>query len=357
MDIYEIALNFELDGRIINILENDVGLINKSYVIITSTNKYIIQKINKSVFNNPIAIMENIKIVTEHLQKQNESCESLKLISTKTGNYYLVNNDDYYRCYNYLKNSISYNYPHNLKHLYELGKTIARFHYNLKELKITKLKETIINFHDTKIRYNNLVTAFINSDSYRQQETIELYNFVIDNKDNINNINFLLQNGSLPKRIVHNDTKFNNLIFNRLNNKAKCLIDLDTVMPGSILFDFGDAMRSAGTSTNEEDFDFNKLDFDLDKFTYFTIGYLSNAKDLICEQEINLLYDSILMITFECGMRFLTDYLEYDKYFKINFPKHNLLRAKNQLLLSKKIIEKKEIIIKTIKLIKIRFNL
>lgn len=356
MDIFEIALNFDLKGDIKEIIENSNGLINKTYIVITTNNKYIIQKINQNVFKNPINVMHNIKIVIDHLRKYTNDCELLKLINTKAGNYYLVNNDDVYRCYNYLNDSIFYNKPTNYKQLYEMGKAIGQFHFQLLDLDPNKLEITIPNFHDTDIRYNTLINSFLNSDSYKQQEVLDLYEFINNEINNTVNINKLVLNQTIQQKIVHNDTKLNNFVFSKSTNKAKCLIDLDTVMPGSILFDFGDALRSAGSTVNEECFKFEQIDFSIINFIYFLIGYFQIMVNHLDDLEIELLYDSIFMITIECGMRFLTDYLDDDKYFCVKMPKHNLLRAKNQLTLAKKIKNQKNLINNTIKNIKNRLK-
>lgn len=356
MKIDEIVKEFNLCGDIVEIFSNEIGLINKSYIVITTEKKYIIQKINKLVFHEPDKIMNNIKVVTEHLNSLKKTCDNLKLIVTKSGKYHLVNDGEYYRCYDYINDSVTYNFPKHNKQLYELGDAIGNFHKDLLNLDVNKLHITIPNFHDTDVRFNQLVEAFINSDPYKQDESIELYKFVLDNIDQVVNINKELENSKIPWHIVHNDTKFNNLVFDKTTNKAKCLIDYDTVMPGSILFDFGDAMRSAAASVSEECFKYELIDFNLIRFVYFTIGYYYKMKDMLTEREIELLYDSMLMISFECGMRFLTDYLDNDKYFSVKFPKHNLKRSKNQFILSKKIIEKKERIKKIIKIIQKRIK-
>lgn len=348
MDILNIALNFDLEGDIVKINENSTGLINKTYIVITTCNKYIIQKINHLVFTNPELVMKNIKIVIQHLSKHKKECEMLGLINTISGNYYLVNNGDVYRCYNYLNDSIFYNSAVNDKQLYEMGKAIGEFHQNLLDLNPNKLEVTIPNFHDTDIRYRTLIESFKNCDTFKQQEVIELYNYINHEIQETVNINELLNSHQIKTRIVHNDTKLNNLVFSKKTGKAKCLIDLDTVMPGSILFDFGDALRSAGSTVTEECREFDKIDFSLNKCLYFIIGYLEMMSNYLDEKEVELMYDSIYMITIECGMRFLTDYLDGNKYFSINYEKQNLYRAINQLMLSKKIKNQKNLIRKSI---------
>ena len=257
----------------------------------------------------------------------------LGLINTISGNYYLVNNGDVYRCYNYLNDSIFYNSAVNDKQLYEMGKAIGEFHQNLLDLNPNKLEVTIPNFHDTDIRYRTLIESFKICDTFKQQEVIELYNYINDEIQETVNINKLLNSHQIKTRIVHNDTKLNNLVFSKKTGKAKCLIDLDTVMPGSILFDFGDALRSAGSTVTEECREFDKIDFSLNKCLYFIIGYLEMMSNYLDEKEVELMYDSIYMITIECGMRFLTDYLEGDVYFRTTHAEHNIIRARNQFKL------------------------
>lgn len=354
MNIMEIALNFDLNGDIIDIRENDTGLINKTYIVITTSNKYIIQKINNAVFKDPISVMKNIRTVIEHLKNQNKTCEMLNLINTKAGNYYLVNNEDVYRCYNYLNDSIFYNKVKNYKQLYEMGKTIGEFHKELIDLDPSTLCNTIPNFHDSDLRYDNLVNAFKCSTVYKQQEVFSIYDCINNEIKEVTNLNKLINENQIPIRIAHNDTKINNIVFSKSTNKGKCLIDFDTIMPGTILFDYGDALRSVGSNVSEESFDFDNIDFSINNFIYFTSGYLSSIGDKLNNNELNYLFDSIYMITFECGMRFLTDYLDGDKYFFVKFPKHNLFRAINQLTLAKKIKNKKELINKIIKEMKKR---
>ena len=344
MDILDIALNFDLEGDIINIKENSNGLINKTYIVITTCNKYIIQKLNNVVFSKPELVMKNINIVIQHLKKHKKECEMLGLINTTNGNYFLVKNGDFYRCYNYLNDSIFYNSVKNDQQLYKMGKAIGEFHHDLLELNPNKLEVTIPNFHDTEIRYQLLINSFKNSDVFKQQETIDLYNYINQEIKETININQLLKNNQVKTRIVHNDTKLNNLVFSKSTGKAKCLIDLDTVMPGSVLFDIGDALRSAGSTVTEECIEFDKIDFSLKKCLYFIIGYLEIMSKHLDDIEVELIYDSIYMITIECGMRFLTDYLDGDKYFSIKYNKHNLFRAINQFTLSKKIKKYKNFI-------------
>ncbi len=354
MNILEIALNFDLNGEIVDIRENNTGLINKTYIVITTLSKYIIQKINNNVFKDPIAVMQNIIITIDHLRKQNKTCEMLNLNKTKTGKYYLVKNNEVYRCYNYLKDSMFYNKIKNRHQLFEMGKTIGEFHKELIDLNPFELSDTIPNFHDSDYRYKDLINSFILAPSDKQQEVISIYCYINNEIENVTNLNKLLEEKVIPIRIAHNDTKINNVVFSRSTEKGKCLIDFDTIMPGTILFDYGDALRSVGSNVSEEYFNFDDIDFSIDNFVYFTIGYLSAIGDQLQNIELKYLYDSIFMITFECGMRFLTDYLDGDKYFTIKFPKHNLYRAINQLTLAKKVKNKEEIIKKIINEIKNR---
>lgn len=350
MELIDIFNEFQINGKIENILNQTDGLINKSYVVKTNEKQYIIQKINTSVFKEPKVLMNNIEKVIKYLnQNKKINCAELQLIPTKVGNNCLIKNNEFYRCYNFIDNSITYNQINNYCQMYELGKIIGKFQNDLKDIQVFEIKETIKDFHNTNLRFLNLVEVFKKADKYLQSETISLYLFIIEYKDFYNKIIDKLNRKEIPYRVVHNDTKLNNVIFNKNTNKAKCLIDFDTIMPGSLLFDFGDALRSSASTEKEDSKNFEKIAIDEKLFTYFFIGFYKNVKNLITKEEIALLVDSIFIITIECAIRFLTDYLEENKYFKISYLKHNLVRAKNQLILAKDIDKKRDLLNKIIK--------
>lgn len=343
MNLSEIAKYFDINGSIVDIKENKNGLINKSYIVHTTIQDYIIQKINNIVFKNPYDLMNNIEKVIKHLNnKNNFTCENLILIPTRIGKNCLEINREYYRCYNFVKNSITYDKIENENQLYEMGKILGEFQNNLNDFDPNTLNITIKDFHNTESRYKQLVEAFKSSDISKQQEVIPLLFYIIDNNIYFSKIVKKLEHNKIPLRVVHNDTKLNNVIFDKNTKKAKCLIDLDTVMPGSLLYDFGDALRSSVSTVEEDSIDYELIDFDIKKFTYFFLGYYYKIMNIITSEEIELLVDSIYIITMEITMRFLTDYLSGSKYFSINYEKHNLNRAKNQIILAKIINNKKK---------------
>lgn len=353
MNINKISNFFAITGDIIDTKEIENGLINKSYIIYTTKQKYVIQKINTSVFTDPKRLMDNIEKVTNHLNaKYKFTCENLRLTPTKVGNNCLEINGEYYRCYNYVPNSITFNKIENEHQLFEMGKVLGEFQNNLHDFNVDTLYVTIKDFHNTESRYHDLINAFKNADIRKQQEASQLFFYIIENESYYNKIIKALENKKIPVRVVHNDTKLNNVIFNKVTKKASCLIDLDTVMPGSLLFDFGDAVRSSASSQEEDSTNYDLIDFDINRFCFFLIGYLSKMDKIITDNEVNLLVDSIYIITMEITMRFLTDYLNGNKYFMVNYEEHNLNRAKNQIILAKKVYDKKELLSMIVKKVK-----
>ena len=350
MNINEILDFFAINGDIIDTKEIENGLINKSYIVYTTKQSYVIQKINTKVFTNPKRLMDNIEKVTNHLNdKYKFTCENLRLTPTKVGNNCLEINEEYYRCYNYVPNSITFNKAENEFILFEMGKVLGEFQNNLNDFNVETLYVTIKDFHNTESRYHDLIEAFKNADINKQQEASQLFFYIVENEANYNKIIKALENKEIPERVVHNDTKLNNVIFNKETKKASCLIDLDTVMPGSLLFDFGDAVRSSASTQEEDSTNFALIDFDVNRFCFFLIGYLFKMHNIITDNEVDLLVDSIYIITMEITMRFLTDYLNGNKYFMVNYEDHNLNRAKNQIILAKKVIEKKELLSRIVK--------
>lgn len=357
MKIIDVCDEFKINGSIIKINKQANGLINNSYIINTTSGDYIIQRINKNVFKNPIELMENIEKTIKYLNKNNKiCCNELYLIPTKVGNNCLIKNNEYYRCYNFIKDSVTYEKIINNKQIYELGKIIGRFQKDLNGLPTNELSETIKDFHNTKKRYSKLIETYKESNKNLQAETIDLYLMIIKYENLYSSIVDKLEKNEIPYRVVHNDTKLNNVIFNKKTNKAMCLIDFDTIMPGSMLYDFGDALRSSASSTEEDDKNIKNVYFDEKLFIYFVIGFYYNVKDIITYKEIDLLVDSIFIITMECAIRFLTDYLEGNVYFKVLYEKHNLIRARNQIALANDIYNKKEKLKRIIKNVVNRFE-
>lgn len=321
-----------------SISEYGNGHINDTYLS-ESTPKMILQRINTNVFHNPDAVMENIVHVTQHLRKKIELSggspdrETLTVVQTlDKKNFYRADDGSCYRMYKYITDSKSYETA-TAELMYKAGKMFGKFQNLLKDFDASVLNETITDFHNTPKRTANLKKAVINNISgradsvyaeIRTAEHLEKYADAITSK---------IRFGSVPVRVTHNDTKLNNILFDKTTNDGLCVIDLDTVMPGSILYDFGDALRFGASSAAEDEPNLDKVYFDLDKFRGFARGFLEQTSDILTKAEIELLPISAIVMTYECGVRFLEDHICGDKYFKTHRTNHNLDRCRTQFRL------------------------
>lgn len=344
MKIEEIAQNFKLKGNIVEIKENNTGNINKTYIITTKykekNHKYVLQKINTTVFNEPYLLMQNIENVTEYykkyLEQNNEDVErgTLSVIRTNNNtNLYRTNNDEYYRMYNYIENAKTYDKSENAEIFYNVGKAFGHFVKILDNYPMDKLNETIPNFHNSKARLNEFLKDIKKDPCNRVKDVLSEIAYIIQRQDELNTIVDLIKKGEIPERVTHNDTKINNVLIDEKTNKAICVIDLDTVMPGSALYDFGDAIRSGAATTFEDDPNLDNVGINMEYFKKFTEAYLSETKEILTKSEIENLALSCRIMTLELAMRFLNDYINGDTYFKCNYEGHNLVRAKNQIKL------------------------
>ncbi len=332
---FDILMHFALD------IEPSVygnGHINDTYIVHSKPN-YILQRINKRVFTNPPAVMENIQGVTEFLRKKIEASggdperETLNLIYTTDGKpYYLHTDGEYYRVYKFIDRAKSYDAVENPMQLYHAAKAFGKFQNMLADYPAEKLHETIVDFHNTKVRFANFKKAVDDNLAGRADEVQPEIKFVLDREADCSVIVDALANGTIPLRVTHNDTKLNNVMLDEVTGEGVCVIDLDTVMPGSLLYDYGDALRFGGSSGAEDEPDLSKIWFDIEKFEYFTRGFIEELPS-ITNAELALLPFSIKLMTYECGSRFLADYLNGDIYFKTHYPNHNLDRCRTQFKL------------------------
>ena len=314
------------------------GHINDTYLIKTNPS-YILQKINKNVFKDPVSVMQNIKLVTEHLRKKiiesggNPERETLNLIETTDGKpYYRSESGEYYRMYIFVEGARSYEIVENPMQLYNAAKAFGNFQKMLADFPAEKLVEVIPNFHNTKVRYNDFVKSVDENKVSRAAGVQDEIDFVLNRKNDTGIIVDAIDAGKIPVRVTHNDTKLNNVLLDDKTGDGVCVIDLDTVMPGSLLYDFGDALRFGGSSGAEDEKNLSKIYFDLEKFEYFTKGFIE-ALPTITDYELELLPFSVKLMTLECGSRFLADYLNGDVYFKTHYPEHNLVRCRTQFKL------------------------
>lgn len=331
------------------------GHINDTYLC-DGIPKLILQRINSNVFKNPEEVMENIYNVTEHLKKKitqyggDPRRETLNVIRTNDGkNFYKADDENYFRMYYYVDNSLSFDYAETPELLYQAGKAFGKFQRLLDDFPIDTLHETIINFHNTPERVRQLKQAEHDNLAGRLELVREELDFAHKYSKYASMITDEIEKGTVPIRVTHNDTKLNNVLFDNKTKNALCVIDLDTVMPGSALYDFGDALRFAGSSGSEDETDLDSIWFDLNKFEFFAKGFLEETKNCLTKKEIELLPMSVLLMTYECGTRFLADHLNGDTYFKIHRENHNLDRARTQFKLVKDIESKFDIMHNMIK--------
>lgn len=339
----KIIPKFHYSGVVTNYQLYGNGRINYTYVVNIengSVKRYILQKINKVVFTDPLSLMKNVENITTFLRGKilssggNVERECLTLVPTVDGAlYYQDENGDFWRSYNYIDNALSYDRAEKPEHVYESGKAFGRFLRLLDEYPADSLLITIPDFHDTKKRFDTFVSAVEADIKNRASDASKEIAQAMKFKDNINCLNELRAKGELPVRVTHNDTKFDNVMIDIDTEQAICVLDLDTVMPGLSAYDYGDSIRSCANACEEDERDLSKVYMDDRLFDSFTRGYLQECGMILTKKEIEVLPAAVLLITYELALRFLTDYLNGDVYFKINRPLHNLERTRNQLKL------------------------
>ena len=299
------------------------GHINDTFVI-TSHPKYILQRINTDIFKSPEELMENIEKVTVAIKKKlvekgaDPSRGTLTIVKTKDGkNFYKDSDGSCYRVFLFIDDAVSYDRVESEKILYGAAKSFGEFQRMLSDFDASELHETIPDFHNTPKRFENLKAAIAADRANRRESVKEEIDFALSFEKEISKVVDGLADGSIPLRVTHNDTKINNVLIDPLTGKGVCVIDLDTVMPGSLLYDFGDGLRTGGATADEDERDLTKPGISLPLFKSYTEGYLAGMGDSITEKEKELMPYSVFLLTYECGIRFLTDYLDGDVYFKV----------------------------------------
>ena len=319
---------YELPGELVDIQPLGNGLINKTYQIThTQENKekqYVLQAINHHIFPNVRGLMENIEKVTSYLREKYEaegrdaSRETLRVIRTKEGHLTAnLDNGSYWRIYDSVENSYSLDKVENPQQFYITAKAFGRFAYDLNDFDASQLVEVIPQFHDTRNRYRQLEEAIREDRIGRVKEVQAEIDFIQSRKADCFLLYDLLDEGVLPLRVTHNDTKLNNIMFDSQTKEPLCIVDLDTVMPGLVLFDFGDSIRFGANDCAEDEPDLSKVNFDFDLYETYVKGFIEGTR----------------VITLEQGIRFLTDYINGDVYYQTSRPGQNLDRARTQLKL------------------------
>ncbi len=330
-----IAHQFALDSEPVSCEHFGAGHINQTYLVTTASGRrYILQKINHVAFKDVDGLMENIAAVTDYLSKRADDPRTvMHLAHTKDGKTYIHNSDDtYWRVLDYVEDSICLQAPETPADFYESAVAFGNFQQQLKDFPAATLHESIPNFHNTPDRYRIFKETLARDPMGRAAECQKEIEFVLSEEADGRVLVDMLNEGKLPLRVTHNDTKLNNVMLDASTRKALCVIDLDTVMPGLSLYDFGDSIRFGAATAAEDEQDLSKMEMDLDLFRIFTEGFLKACPGLT-DNEREMLPMGAKLMTLECGVRFLTDYLDGDHYFAIHREKQNLDRARTQFKL------------------------
>lgn len=338
MTTLHISITSELIGTRIKSIETITsGHIHQSYKLIGSQgDAYILQKINQGAFPNVLMLQDNIQKVLEHIGKRkNDAGVTLTMLHLKNNkSYYLDDEGNYWRVFKYISGSRTYNRVTSNELAREAGKAFGSFLNLLNDFPANLLSETIPDFHNLEFRLSQFEQSILNDPKSRAIEVQHEFSFVKEKAPKMKRILDLGRKNKIPLRVTHNDTKINNVLFDQ-HNKAICVIDLDTVMPGYLHYDFGDAIRTGAASAEEDEPDLKNMFIDLDLFESYSNGFLEQVIGFLNQTELDELYIAPQILTFTIALRFLTDYLNGDTYFKTSYPEHNLVRWKAQKQLLK----------------------
>ncbi len=340
----EVAAAFGIENRTIIYDECTIGHINSTFFVNyredPDTHHYVFQKVNTNIFKKPDELMFNIFNVTEHIYKKTEAegldpkRSTLRFMKTTDGKMgYIDRNGGYWRVYRYVGNAHTLDKADSTELFAKSGEAFGKFQRQLSDFDASILHESIPNFHNTVSRLNDFKVALEKDVCGRAASIPDDIKFVLDRADKCSYFVDGIASGKFPLRVTHNDTKLNNMLIDDDTNEAICIIDLDTVMPGSALYDFGDSIRFGASSALEDETDLSKVYVRLDMFEAYTQGFLRGVDGSLTENEIRAFPMGAYVITFETGIRFLTDYLNGDTYFRIHREGHNLDRARNQFKL------------------------
>jgi len=349
-----ISQQFQIYGQILHAEPCKIGHINETYTATYDQGgisvRYIHQKINRAVFQDPAAVMDNVVRVTSHLRKKLETTgarqitrRALTVVPTRDGkSYYCDGNGDFWRTYVFVERVQSFESVQSPAQAYEAGRAFGEFQALLADLPGERLHETIPHFHDTRMRFAALKQAIQEDSHDRAQFARPEIEFALAQEPWIGTLLDAHARGDLPERITHNDTKFNNVMLDWETGRAVCVVDLDTVMPGLVHYDFGDMVRTTTSPTLEDETDLSKVQMQMPMFKELARGYIDATRAFLTPTEKQYLAFSGRLITFTIGIRFLTDYLMGDTYFRVHRPHHNLDRCRTQFKLVRSIMEQEE---------------
>ena len=338
--------SFQFQGTCVECIPYGSGHINDTFRVTCddngTTRRYILQRMNKTIFLNPEELMENVTGVTKWLRKKilekggNPERETLNLVPTKEGkNFFVDQTGNYWRAYIFIEGATTYDLVQNKEDFYQSAVAFGHFQGLLADYPAQTLHETIVNFHNTIDRFAKFKKAVEEDVMGRAKDVQEEIQFVLDREALAHTLCDMQAEGKLPLRVTHNDTKLNNIMIDDETRKAICVIDLDTVMPGLAVNDFGDSIRFGASTAEEDEKDLSKVSCSMELFELYTKGFIEGCQGSLTDTELEMLPIGAMTMTYECGMRFLTDYLEGDHYFKVHRDGHNLDRARTQFTLVK----------------------
>ena len=334
--LLNIVEQFDIEGKVVSIEKYGEGHINNTFLVITDKKRYVLQRMNTNVFKNIDVLMNNMYKVTTHLK--NRGVETLNMVLLKDGRIYL-NGEDNFRLCDFIENTITFQQVDSPETFKKVGEAFAVFQKYLADFDATELVDTIPLFHYTPKRFNDFMQAVSQNLSNRKDTCLDEINFVLDREKDYSVITNAIALGEVPLRVTHNDTKLNNVLMDETGSHGRAVIDLDTVMQGSLLYDFGDSIRFGASTAKEDEKDLDKVHFDINLFKAYAEGFCPPLKDVFTKAEKDLLPYGAYIMTMECGMRFLGDYLNGDTYFATKYPEHNLVRCRTQFRLAKEMQE------------------
>ncbi|NOY81020.1 MAG: aminoglycoside phosphotransferase family protein [Kiritimatiellaeota bacterium] len=345
-DLAAVFAEFDVPARFVEGGPHGNGHINDTYAVVAETadgcrRRYILQRMNHKVFTRIPELMENILRVTRHVRGKVESLpghdpdrEALTVIPSRGGGPFIQREDgSCWRCYIFIENALTTDVAADPRQAYEAAKAFGTFQEMLRDLPMPRLHDTIPDFHHTPKRFEKLRKAIEQDRVGRAESAGPEIAFALARGEMTTTVTDGIERGEIPERVTHNDTKINNVMLDIESGRGVCVIDLDTVMPGSVLYDFGDMVRTSTSTGAEDERDLSLVTFQRDFFDALVCGYLDAVGASLLPRELELLAFSGRLITFEIGIRFLTDYLEGDVYFKTHHPDHNLDRTRTQFAL------------------------
>lgn len=332
---------FAFGGDITDLKVCGNGHINSTYIVTAEGGKrYILQILNTAIFKDSVGVMNNIIAVTDHIRaglaEAGEDTErgTMRVVFTKDGaNGYTDPEGRFWRAYDFVEGTVCRLTVDSPETFARVGEAFGDFQRRLSDFDASALIESIPNFHNTKKRYADFLAAVERNAAGRMDSVRDEIKFITDRAEKCSLIVDALADGSLPLRVTHNDTKLSNILLDEVTEEAVCIIDLDTVMPGSSLYDFGDSIRTGAASAAEDEPDLDKLHFLPEMFKAYARGFIKGTGGALTETELRMLPDGVYIITLEQAIRFLGDYLDGDTYYHIDYPEHNLVRARTQLKL------------------------